>query len=657
MKMTIKIYQGNDEIISKVLSEGVFRVGRSTLSDIVLSHDSVSRSQLEIRITETSAYFTNMGANGRLKHNGDRIETGELKDGDEITLGPYRMVFFDGEREAIAPVLAPDKSDSEPEELGLEEKEAPDAVLPNPGSLSEGTAALNRIETQLELKPLVAKLLFVDGPKAGEEFKLEAYEVSIGRSRKADICIDDEKLSRIHSKITRVGMGYRLIDLNSRNGTYVNGVRILEHPLNSFDEILIGNSRIKFLIHDIVVSESPGKLASYRAQGPESTHSLPPEADEALLELPSPQRSDGEKPGEKPFRWEKIGSNRTPLLLGAIVLLMLFYFALFNEAPETPDKEQNKIVMETEQALPPDIPPEFRDLTDESQRAIEGAYNSALELTKRENYEESIAYLREIHKHLPFYKDSQKLMELLQRKIKEKKIAEAEQRAKEQEKQDLSAFLDEGKEYLREGDFARAEEAFYTALERDPNNEIAAKGVKAAQLKLARIEDIPPEKDPEQEKRQIIDELFRQAGEALSNKRYQDAINTAEKIRQIEIKGETEYLNQAKQIIDNARRNQKDEYETFLVLAKEKFAEGDYNESRNLCEEMTKRDPAYEEAKDCLLKAKNQLQKLAKEAYTHGYILESMGRLDEAKHYFNRAKTFVREGDEYYPKVQRKLDQ
>ena len=46
-----------------------------------------------------------------------------------------------------------------------------------------------------------------------------------------------------------VELGYRLIDMNSRNGTYVNGVRILEHPLASFDEIQIGSTKIKFLIH------------------------------------------------------------------------------------------------------------------------------------------------------------------------------------------------------------------------------------------------------------------------------------------------------------------------------------------------------------------------------------------------------------------------
>ena len=101
---------------------------------------------------------------------------------------------------------------------------------------------------------------------------------------------------------------------------------------------------------------------------------------------------------------------------------------------------------------------------------------------------------------------------------------------------------------------------------------------------------------------------------------------------------------------------QKEEFEPFLIQAKEKYAEGDYNASRDLCEEMVRRDGAYEEAKECVLKAKKQLNRLAKEAYTHGYILESMNRIEEAKQYWNRAKNYVRSGDEYFDKVNKKLD-
>ena len=113
-------------------------------------------------------------------------------------------------------------------------------------------------DTQVDAQQIVAKLMITEGPRAGEEIPVQSYEISLGRSKKADIYLDDEKLSRIHAKIARVGMGYRLIDLNSRHGTYVNGMRVLEHPLTSFDEIQIGKTKIKFLISNLMSSDMGG---------------------------------------------------------------------------------------------------------------------------------------------------------------------------------------------------------------------------------------------------------------------------------------------------------------------------------------------------------------------------------------------------------------
>ena len=67
MKMLIKIFEGDKELLAKSVGDGVFRFGRSDFSDFVLNHESISRSQLELRITELSAYITNMGIAGKVR--------------------------------------------------------------------------------------------------------------------------------------------------------------------------------------------------------------------------------------------------------------------------------------------------------------------------------------------------------------------------------------------------------------------------------------------------------------------------------------------------------------------------------------------------------------------------------------------------------------
>lgn len=722
MKVTIKIFRESQDILSRVVEEGVYRFGRSEFCDFILDDKSVSRSHLEVRVTSSSVYVTNMSSNNHVYINGKKLETAEIADGDEIKLGVFRILMQKGEHDEIAPpaeVQIQDEISPQHEEgavsplVGLDvgSERAPKADVENNNDegidaqsaaqlVPEGEAAvpanalgggelqlqpsLNRApnqegtalhgETQLEIKPIVAKLMFTEGPKAGEELFVETFEVTLGRSKKADIFLDDDKLSRIHAKITRVGMGYRLIDMNSRNGTYVNGMRILEHPLNSFDEIQIGHSKIKFLIHDVMASAvQQGHMvavasAVHGSLAFEQTKSVQIDAlpKDVMLELQRPSAGGTHPPPplslvpDQPLYTAPARSKRTLVLIVGVLLLALGYFLIptGGQKPESPSKDvtsQSKSQLDATK-LPSSVPKEFAQLSPEQQRQIEGYYNSAVQAANQEQFEDAEEYIRKIHSALPFYKNSRELMDTYIKKVKEKQIADAQKRAKEDEKQDLKIYLEDGLEYLKAGDFDRAAESFNSAIVIDPTNGVATKGLRAAEAKITDINAVPPDSDAEAEKRKLVAELFHKAATALTSKAYQDAINTAEKIKLVDIKGDNQYLNEARQIIDRAHMLQKEEFEPFLIQAKEKYAEADYMASREMCEEMEKRDPSYEEAKDCAAKARKQLNRLAKEAYTYGYILESMNRIEEAKQYWNRAKNFVRKGDPYYDKINKKLD-
>jgi pSer/pThr/pTyr-binding forkhead associated (FHA) protein len=705
MKITLRVFENGTEISSKVLGEGIFRIGRSEFCDLSLASEKISRSHLEIRINEAAAYFTNMSSPGQVRLNERAKETGEIADGDELQIGPYRILVAFGEAVSELPAA----SAPAPELPGSSEPggfDAPgggdgfggdggggggfDAPAPMEGAVPDieaggfapvmeksmaGSLSIGKADTDVELKPLVAKLLFTEGPKKGDELLLEAYEVTFGRSKKADVFLDDERLSRLHAKIARVGMGYRLVDLESRNGTFVNGMRILEHPLSSFDEIQIGDTKIKFLIHDVIVpgldANASTSLVDLSAKPMEQTESVAMAAlsheqlieiqkegagGGKLFEVPEGLLPESAAPTKKPLL-----NRRTQMILGAVVgLLIVFLLLPGGESGKNASKDPASEVASADKLanvkIPPAMPKEFAELSEDVARSVEGHYNSALKAADVQDFDAAVSHLKSIHEYLPFYKKSRELLEKYAKKVKEKQIAEASEKAKNDEKQELSMLLQDGVEYLKEGDFARAGEAFNSAIVIDPTNPIAAKGLRAADAKVRDMEQLPPEVDPELEKKKAVLDLFQRALAALQQKHYQEAINTADQVRKIELKGDTQYLNEAKQIIDQAKILQKEEFEPFLISAKEKFAEGDFNESRNLCEEMLKKDDSYEEARECVIKAKKSLNRLAKEAYTHGYILESMNRIEEAKQYWNRAKNYVRPGDDYFDKVTKKLE-
>ncbi|TDJ68311.1 MAG: FHA domain-containing protein, partial [Proteobacteria bacterium] len=74
----------------------------------------------------------------------------------------------------------------------------------------------------------------------------------IGRGLGAEVRLDDDGVSRRHSKVTTVGNGDLVLeDLGSSNGTYVNGNRIQTHTLKDGDKIQIGSiSILKFSYQD-----------------------------------------------------------------------------------------------------------------------------------------------------------------------------------------------------------------------------------------------------------------------------------------------------------------------------------------------------------------------------------------------------------------------
>jgi pSer/pThr/pTyr-binding forkhead associated (FHA) protein len=71
--------------------------------------------------------------------------------------------------------------------------------------------------------------------------------VTVGRSPKSIIYLDDVTVSRDHAEIRRGEDGYRIRDVGSLNGTYVNRVRVDSVDLRNGDEIQIGRYRFKFV--------------------------------------------------------------------------------------------------------------------------------------------------------------------------------------------------------------------------------------------------------------------------------------------------------------------------------------------------------------------------------------------------------------------------
>ena len=97
---------------------------------------------------------------------------------------------------------------------------------------------------------ITPRLVAVNGPLSGQTFYVDEPVVSIGRLGSNDLCLEDPFVSRHHCVIRNEGDEYLIEDLNSVNGTYLNGERVNAGSLNEGCLIAIGISRFLFKLQN-----------------------------------------------------------------------------------------------------------------------------------------------------------------------------------------------------------------------------------------------------------------------------------------------------------------------------------------------------------------------------------------------------------------------
>lgn len=91
----------------------------------------------------------------------------------------------------------------------------------------------------------ILQLQFKD--KVLNKYRLEAGKtLSIGRRESNDIVIENVSVSGKHAKVDSIRNGFRVMDLNSTNGTFINDKMITTHVLEHGDIISIGKHRLVF---------------------------------------------------------------------------------------------------------------------------------------------------------------------------------------------------------------------------------------------------------------------------------------------------------------------------------------------------------------------------------------------------------------------------
>lgn len=150
---------------------------------------------------------------------------------------------------------------------------------------------------------MTAKLVLMLNNEVLSEHSLEADEATIGRRFANDIHIDNLGVSGSHAKITVFGSDAFIEDLNSTNGTFVNGEKVYKQLLSDKDIITVGKYQLQYfaattapeedfektvILHPSAVSiEATGSAAKAEVETPASSAVKTETSDTAKLVVAS----------------------------------------------------------------------------------------------------------------------------------------------------------------------------------------------------------------------------------------------------------------------------------------------------------------------------------------------------------------------------------
>jgi ABC transport system ATP-binding/permease protein len=273
LKLIIEDDEGRKTVVP--FSRDEITIGRQDGNTIRLTERNVSRHHARLLRQNGQVLVEDLGSSNGVLINGERIQ-GQTRvgDGDLIQIGDYDLALQQEEMAQLGaptvrvPVAPPQATLVEPPSRAVTaepktETEFPAHAdeditpTPSPAGQRHHATAVSRLDP-VEMNPphkasaLDPKdapyLVVVSAELKGREFACVRTEVRIGRTDDNDIVIDHRSLSRTHARLVREDSGeWRIIDLQSANGTAVNGESHAQAPLTHGDLLELGHVKLRFI--------------------------------------------------------------------------------------------------------------------------------------------------------------------------------------------------------------------------------------------------------------------------------------------------------------------------------------------------------------------------------------------------------------------------
>lgn len=236
------------ERVYRLRAGGAYNVGRDPEADVVVTDPRVSSLHAVLERDAEGWKIEDAGSLNGTFFDGHRVEEMVIDHDETFQLGHA----VDGEQLACS--LEGQDGRPSPEAGG--EAGGDTMLVPDPGYDLDDEATVTKFLPGLPRR--------VSPPTAHPTAVVRITEptLRIGRSTDNDIVTPDLMVSRHHAELRTIGAGkYRIVDLDSHNGTYVNGSRVEAADLTDFDSIGLGHTTFRLVGDELRESVDTGEVS------------------------------------------------------------------------------------------------------------------------------------------------------------------------------------------------------------------------------------------------------------------------------------------------------------------------------------------------------------------------------------------------------------
>lgn len=500
-----------------------------------------------------------------------------------------------------------------------------------------------------------------------DRYKIDKNEVRIGRDpSKCDIVLPDPEVSGMHAIMRKVGSDLQLEDLQSGNGTLLNGERINKAELHAGDEFLIGSTTFTVRITSDLLKQEEGRLMPVDLNQEievEEIVEIDPESDEAD-DIEGDAFGETAAPsGGSLFSKEALKDPvRRKKLLYIVVGLLALWVLLEEEQPAEKPKE----AVATEATATPSASEiqaqqqandAFSKLSEEEKKFIENNYVLAKALFDQGKYNEALLELQKIFSLVPDYKNARQIEDLAKQGLaKLEELARKEQQEKERKERmaKVTELTEKAREAVKERNKIVAEAVFGEILRLDPEN------YDVPQMRLE-LEAWQKEQDraalekatAEAERKRMVDALAPGKSAYLADDWYR-AIGELEKFLEIK-KMDEDLVREGTDMLKQSKTELEKLVNPLLGKARSLKEGQDLKGAYEQYKQILKFNPTQLEALNEMDSIREELFRRSQRVYREAIIAESLSLFDSAKEKFQEVQQISPTDSEYYQKATEKL--